>query len=331
MDVVAMLEKLQLLAENAGTPEEAENALARANSLARKYHLELRTSADYQAEDPLVTRPSDVVIGGAKQPRYKWTLAWIVAKAHGCVPWSTERYAVAVHTTDLDLERAVYDAWPGHKHRGTATVEDLEDGPWLVLEGLYANPLQTWEVKSAAHAGGGSPRGVEHEPELPSYRVSRLEYEIVREKRLVMIGRGQIADAAIYVYRVLLASVDKNARQIAKGQGKTALNSARLGCVAGLRNRMAKEDSAALQAAADEGEPGMSTAMVLIEAVEESTRFLSDSYGSTPFGVAKPSGAVIDNDAWSAGFESADDIELPDPNGRRAALGHGRVLGSKQP
>jgi hypothetical protein len=328
MDVVAKLEKLQLLAENAGTTEEAENALARANALARKYHLELRSSADFQAEDPLVTRPSDVVIGGAKQPRYKWSLAWVVAKAHGCVPWSTERYAIAVHTSEINLDLAICDAWPSLEHRGTAVVEEHEDGPWLVLEGLYANPLKTWEIKSAAHAGGGSPRGVEHDANR--YRGSALEYEIVREKRLVMIGRGTMADAAIYVYRVLLNSVDKNSRQIAKGMGKTALNSARLGCVAGLRNRMAKEDNAALQAAADEGaELGMSAAMVLTEAVEESTRFLSDSYGATPFNTAKSTGATIDNDAWSAGYESAADIELPDPNGRRARLGHGRVLAEK--
>ena len=326
MDVIAKLEKLQRLAENAGSPEEAENALAQANALARKYHLELRSSADCQTEDPLVSRPSDIVIGGMRQPRYKWSLAWIVAKAHGCVPWSLERYCVAVHTSEIDIEAVINDAWP-YSSKGTAAMEQREDGPWIVLEGLYASVLLPWELRSAAHAGGGSPRGQEHDPDVTFYRVSELEYEIKREKRLVMVGRGQMADVAIYVYRFLLNAVDRNARQIAKGKGKTARNSARLGCVAGLRARMVKEQQAALREAEEAGEE-TSAALVLTEAVEESTRFLSDAYGSQPFGAMPSSGASIDNEAWMAGFESAEEIDVPDPNGRRAALAHGKVLGA---
>ncbi len=326
MDAIAKLEKLQRLVENAGSPEEAENALAQANALARKYHLELRTSADCETEDPLVTRPSDVVIGGSKQPRYKWALAWVVAKAHGCVPWSIERYCVAVHTSEIDIELVLQDAWP-YSTRGTAVVEQREDGPWIVIEGMYSRTLAPWEIRSAAHIGGGSPRGCEHDPDLPSYRVGELKYEIQREKRLVMVGRGQIADVAIYVYRMLLNAVDSNARRIAKGMGKTALNSARLGCVAGLRERMVKEQQAALREAEEVGEE-VSTALVLTEAVEESTRFLSDAYGSNPFGAAPSSSANIDNEAWLAGYQSAEEIDVPDPNGSRAALRRGRVLGT---
>src|SRR5690606_724501 len=55
---------------------------------------------------------------------------------------------------------------------------------------------------------------------------------------LVMFGRKDAAEAAIYTYHVLLDAVDSIAARVASG--RAGRNSARLGLVFGLRNRLYK-------------------------------------------------------------------------------------------
>src|SRR5690606_12010392 len=138
------------------------------------------------------------------------------------------------------------------------------------------------------------------------------------------------AEAAIYVYRYLLGQIDSISAKIAKGKGKTGRNSAKLGIISGLRKRMSRDDAAALNVGdlenAESAEKTVS--MVLLEATEESERFLADAYGNKPFRKSSGSNISIDHDAYRAGVDAASDIDIPDPNNQRSALGRGKVLTS---
>ena len=143
---------------------------------------------------------------------------------------------------------------------------------------------------------------------------------------LVMVGRKEAAQTALYMYRLLCNTVDELAREVASG--KAGINSARWGILSGLQQRLETE----AEIDVDMQEPSTCTALErssLAAAVDEAERMLADSFGyASPdelYGRAK---AVVVSDAaaYRRGLAASDDIDLPDPNARRTALGGGRAL-----
>lgn len=377
MKSIERLDKLLRHAESAaecGNQAEAEAFLAQAQTLAAKYHLELKISGTSE-EAVHLARESDIVLGGWRMRRYRWKLAWAVARAHGCVPWVQERYSVELPTdgkNGFSIDRAIRAAWSDadDRRRAQGRLVETESGWELELSTLYAPVLAAGHVEAAARAGLRRPGfefGTEERPELdnidttdgwaecelcckpiyggePVYSIGPRHWAchdaeceerwpyvpirgaVRRESMLVMVGLSNIADAAIYVYRVVLREVDRLAKSIARGKGRTAMNSARLGIVAGLASRLRTEQHAALPAGPDapaEPTSEASLATVLDDAIDDTKRWLASAYGRSPFGAARSGDISLDHDTYRAGVEAASSVELPDPNSSRAALSHG--------
>lgn len=143
----------KLLRLSEGSDEhEAANALAQAQRLAAEYHLDMQQVAE-QDQDPHELAASDVELwSGNRDRRYRWQLAWVVAEAHGCAPWTTRRVSV-----DLDRspdEGTIRQALGLYSDKDTFTVTEIEGGVRVV--GL--RDMQSYG-RSDAEIAGDWPRG----------------------------------------------------------------------------------------------------------------------------------------------------------------------------
>jgi hypothetical protein len=305
------IRKLLRISENTPDENEASNALAQARRLASEYHLDMQAVAE-QDQDPHELSMSDVELwAGNQSVSYRWQLAHLVAEIHGCAPWTSRRI-------EMELDRAPDEAtirgacWLPDTRHDSFTLTELPDGGVKL-------------VTSRRMSSGGP-----LDAALMDKRWGWLKEFGPRKARsrvvLTMVGRRDAAQAAVYVYRLILRSLDTIAKQRADGR-RWMLNSIRVGLVDGLRLRLAPEsDEVEEREFASEDEPLSSTALVVLEqAAEDSQRFLADAFGSEPY-KGKPRPAKVDTVAYGIGLLAADEIDVPDPNGGRTAMGSGKAL-----
>lgn len=312
-----VIERLRRLIRLGESPDEAEaqNALEHATRIATKYHIDL-ASLDVNVDEgrQLGTRSSDVVLWGNRKKLYRWELAHVVARSWGCAPWTANRLRISMRhrPDDVLVERIFAEYMTHHSEKKivpTIAINALDNA----FEVVVTNPF------------GGAP-GPWHARDFESCGLIERESDTV----LVMFGRKDAAEAAIYTYHVLLDAVDSIAARVASG--RAGRNSARLGLVFGLRNRLYKmmnvesnpdEDS---EPTFDDEQLSKETALVLTEAREESVRYLEDCFGRKPYG-GQPRHSIRDRASFRAGYNAADEIEIPDPNsGRANKLGGSRAL-----
>jgi hypothetical protein len=318
-----------LMERSQGDSQEAQTCAALAQKLARQLATSIEAVAlETGRAEESITRPSDVVIGGIRQRKWQWDLAWVVASAHGCVPWTQSRYTLEVEndaeplTPELDLEhlRGLFD----RKGRGGVVVRVYDDAlPWrpgfgrkLQVTTLYGGHRDRSQIRWLLANEGP---GLDYE--------DLSDEQITVEQLLVMVGKRALVEAADYVYRFLLGEVEATARQRGKGRGRLAMNSLRMGLVAGLSQRLEEEQTQALAAAGD-SEEARTQALVLVREEEESKRTLADAIGYDPYS-DETSKAKYDYTAFHEGVQAAEDIEVPDSNSTRSSAHRaGRILGA---
>lgn len=307
--VTDKIRKLLRISENTPDETEAANALAQARRLASVYHLDMQTVAE-QDQDPHELSMSDVELwAGNRAVSYRWQLAHLVAEIHGCAPWTSRRM-------ELELDRAPDEAnitqacWLHDVKNDSFTLTALPDGGVKLVATRRMTSAGPLDVDLMAKWNG-----------FASFGPRRVRSRAV----LTMVGRREAAQAAVYVYRLVLRALDTIAKE--RAPGRWALNSIRVGIVDGLRNRLVPDsDEVEEREFTSDDDPLSSTALVVLEqAVDDSRRFLADAFGSTPY-TKKASSTKVDNGAYLLGFVSADEIEVPDPNGERTAIGSGKAL-----
>lgn len=314
MSITEKIRKLVRHAESASGPE-AETFLARASALAREYHLDIAEVSREEEEDALGGRASDIAVGGWRVNAEKWQLAWAVAEAFGCIPWTVNRWRIPLREGAYALEEIATYIWREERPAGS-TVEIVETkGGERELEvtcSVYAH--SRYRISLALHAGHS----------LGEYHSER---SVKCTRTLSMVGRREMADAALYVYRQLLADMETSAKLHAKGRGRVAYRSFRTGVISGIRRRLAAEQQKAIDAAGGD-QVAQNSAMVLVKAQEEAQAWLTDSLGKSPFSEAKETAKRWDASMVRAGRLAAENFEIADPNDLRssAAARAGRVL-----
>lgn len=307
------IRKLLLISERNPSEAEAQAALTLAQDLAARYHLDMAQVVDTE-QDPYELRPSDVELWSARgrQRSYRWQLAHVIAQAHGCAPWMCYRA-----TVDLDRapdESTIAAAFEGYsdakRNEYTFTLTDLPDG------GVR---LSVTKLYSSCGPSYGLPNY------FGPFGVRKHKASVC----LVMVGRREIAQAAIYTYRAVLRAADQIAKELASGE-RRLLNSIRVGIVDGLRERLVvdrdEDEDETREFEADDKDAVKTQALVLTQAADASERYLADAFGAEPYG-GKPRKQKINRGAYLLGRVAADEIDVPDPNGKRTALGASRVLG----
>lgn len=320
------IRKLLRLAEGAGSEAEAQNAMGRAQALMAKYHLDLQAVMEAD-RDPLVVRDSEIEMqAGKRRVRWKDHLADIVAEAHGCVAWTAKRLTVTfgrVRTAPKSEQHEI-GALPGD-----GMIRELL-GAFVEIDPTFTLAVErTQEPHERAHVTAQwlRLRGWSSAEAFSEHCKWRVDVHACRlQNVLVMVGRKEAAQTALYMYRLLCNTVDELAREVASG--KAGINSARWGILSGLQQRLETE----AEIDVDVQEPSTCTALErssLAAAVDEAERMLADSFGyASPdelYGRAK---AVVVSDAaaYRRGLAASDDIDLPDPNASRTSLGGGRAL-----
>lgn len=308
--IVDRLRKLIRIGESPNESE-AQNALEHAAKLAAKYHIDI-ASLDISEDDGrrLGNRSSDVVLWGRRRKKYRWELAHVVARAWGCAPWIARRITISLkeRPSELLLEEAFIgymNYYSSEKNKPTVSVAQSGENFNVVVTNTFGRAPFECEYFRLRDCG----------------IVGHAEDAV-----LIMFGRRDAAEAAIYVYHVLLRAVDDIAKRVASG--RSGINSARIGIVFGLRDRL--HSLMGIDADLDEDsepefddEATRETAMVLTEARDEARRFLEDSFGRKPYsGTSRLS--ISDRQSFDAGYEAAEDVEIPDPNSKRQAL-HGNM------
>lgn len=341
IDPVDKIRKCLQIAENTSNEHEIAAALTRAGKIAANHHLDISKITTGADVDSMTRRKSDVVLWGRRKRKYRWQLAHVIARIHGCCPWDARRVVIRLaQHIDLDTARMLFDDYFKRDKSTWISVESDDEG-WCIISigSVFTYGPTEWSIRRIIEKHLICAAGVDYdalnnwddrsqwaELEKIENRVKQGIVSIEEEVILVMVGRQSITDAAIYVYRLVLAAIDNIAREVS--DGRSGLNSARLGLVFGLSDRLDDElDDDRLNVDDLEfEEKSTSTAMILIEASDSAERFLQDEYGQAPYGGGQPNLSIRDRGSFNAGFEAADRIDIPDPSGGRAAIGGARAL-----
>lgn len=314
-DIMRKLAKM-LRGIESRSEREAQTIMAQAQRMAAKYAVDLAAvSIDDNAEREQAARTSDIQIGKVRQRKYRWQLATAVAEAYGCAPWLKSRYDVKIVTPLRDdlcpkVVKILNSWFDDHLDGGLAkrgVSASMPKNDVIRIEVLYRQwPHEEVRrlVDRAIPVEGNITRGVD------------------MFQLLTMVGPSGLAEAAIYVYSMLVNHVDQLAtrrnkvrREQGLSSGRTILRSLRLGLVSGLKKRLVAEEQGALSG---EGEV-QETAMVLVKTREESTRYLADAFGSDPF-QSRTTYSTVNVEAYDEGQAAAGTIDIPDSNGARSDL-----------